>query len=183
MTFAFTLCISAGALTCRGDDDDPATETVHPDIVALLALLEIDVDIVRLVDDYFDYDGPRSGVGDIYLYTSATDHKALLLLDFYREPTDQQDLIEMSFTAAEEKFPAARALIRQFYDSLGTGEAAALEQLHAARSISDIKEAMRYGARYRNVTGERNLYINGTLYTPIAGKHYYLLPSDRPFDK
>ena len=174
MTFAFTLCISAGALTCWGDDDDPATETVHPDIVALLALLEIDIDIVRLVDDYF---------GDIYLYTSATDHKALFLLDFYRDPTDQQDLIEMSFTAAEEKFPAARALTRQFYDSLGTGEAAALEQLYAARSISNIKEAMRYGARYRDVTGERNLYINDTLYTPIAGKHYYLLPSDRPFHK
>ena len=106
----FDICVSMSDLVSWvGDEHSPNAE-----LEAALSAARIELDIAKLYDHYFE-DIPI-GAGDVHVYSSAVS-ESLLVIDLYRDMTDQLDLITASLRIDKTQLNLSIPLLRQFFDT------------------------------------------------------------------
>jgi hypothetical protein len=129
----FDICVSMSDLVSWvGDEHSP-----NADLDAAFIASGIELDIAKLYDHYFD-DIPI-GAGDVHVYSSAVS-ESLLVIDLYRDLTDQLDLITVSLRIDKTQLNLSIPLLRQFFD---TAECQVLfsQSTHSKRLHSLIDES------------------------------------------
>lgn len=106
----FDICVSMSDLVSWvGDEHSP-----NADLEAALSAAGIELDIAKLYDHYFE-DTPI-GAGDVHVYSSAVS-ESLLVIDLYRDMTDQLDLITASLRIDKTQLNFSTPLLRLFFDA------------------------------------------------------------------
>ena len=93
------------------------TEDMHipnADLSAALSAMGIALNITDLYDAYFD-DTPV-GTGDVHIYPSDK-NKSFLIIDLYRDPTDQLDIVTISLKIESELLTLVLPHLRRFFDA------------------------------------------------------------------
>lgn len=106
----FDICISMPDLVTWTDD----AQTPNADLAAALELLGIEIDIADLCDDYFNE--TPVGTGDVHVYAS-DDNDSILVIDLYRDTTDQLDIISLSLKIDPPLLTLALLPLRRFFDA------------------------------------------------------------------
>lgn len=98
---------------------DAGEEVCQPstDFQAVMDALKIKVPIGRINARFFD--SPLHS-GDVLVY-GAKDTKACIVLDTYRDPLDQMDMIRFGWRCSDKDKPLLQRLSRQLYDNLEYG--------------------------------------------------------------
>ncbi|MBW8810242.1 MAG: hypothetical protein JF591_15780 [Lysobacter sp.] len=93
-------------------DERPAWPNTH--LQAVCDAIGIAPDWIRHYDDYVD--GPRDA-GNIHIHRSRHANGDLLVLDAFRELTDQQDMIAIAVRCKRGPRKTVRDALRRFFDS------------------------------------------------------------------
>ncbi|UZE36883.1 hypothetical protein LOY69_10455 [Pseudomonas sp. B21-059] len=86
----------------------------NADLAAALKAMGVTLNITELYDTYFD-DTPV-GAGDVHIYPSA-ENKSFLVIDLYRELTDQLDIVTASLKIESELLTLVLPHLRRFFDA------------------------------------------------------------------
>lgn len=106
----FDICVSMSDLVSWvGDEHSPSA-----DLEAALSAAGIDLDIAKLYDDYFEY--TPVGAGDVHVYSSSV-NESFMVIDLYRDLTDQLDLITVSLKIDKPLTHLVLPLLRRFFDA------------------------------------------------------------------
>lgn len=106
----FDICVSMSDLVSWvGDEHSP-----NADLEAALSAAGIELDIAKLYNHYFE-DTPI-GAGDVHVYSSAVS-ESLMVIELYRDLTDQLDLITVSLKIEKPFTHLVLPLLRRFFDA------------------------------------------------------------------
>lgn len=94
-------------------DDDSDEYVEDPVFMELRKALDIDIPITTIYERYFD--APVHS-GDVLMYASCSHDDHFVVLDTYRDPVDQLDLIRVGVGCSKENVVVVRQLVRQLYD-------------------------------------------------------------------
>jgi hypothetical protein len=94
-------------------EDKPSPNS---DLEAALSAVGIDLNIAKLYDDYFE-DTPI-GAGDVHVYSS-TVNESFIVIDLYRDLTDQLDLITVSLKIDKPLIDLVLPPLRRLFDAAG----------------------------------------------------------------
>ncbi|MDC7818288.1 hypothetical protein [Pseudomonas sp. BLCC-B112] len=86
----------------------------NPNLAAAFKAMGVTLNITELYDTYFD-DTPV-GAGDVHIYPSA-ENKSFLVIDLYRELTDQLDIVTASLKIEAELLTLVLPHLRRFFDA------------------------------------------------------------------
>ncbi|MFE0597964.1 hypothetical protein [Paenibacillus lactis] len=115
-TYQFLMAIPITELVTYIDDD--SDEYVEdPVFMDLRKALDIDIPVTTIYERYLDV--PVHS-GDVLMYASRSHGDHFVVLDTYRDPVDQLDLIRIGFGCTKEKVAVVRQLVRQLYDRSDT---------------------------------------------------------------
>lgn len=129
----FDICVSMSDLVSWvGDEHSP-----NADLEAALSAAGIELDIAKLYNHYFE--DTHIGAGDVHVYSSAVSD-SLMVIDLYRDLTNQLDLITVSLKIDKPLAHLVLPLLRQFFD---TAECQVLfsQSTHSKRLHSLIDES------------------------------------------
>lgn len=106
----FDICVSISDLVSWVKDE----HSPNADLAAALSLAGIDLDLAKLYDCYIER--TPIGTGDVHVYSSAL-NKGLLVIDLYRDLTDQLDLISASLRVDRDLVESLLPRLRRFFDA------------------------------------------------------------------
>lgn len=106
----FDICVSMSDLVSWVEDE----HSPNSDLEAALSAAGIDLDIVKLYDDYFEC--TPIGAGDVHVYSSFA-NESFMVIDLYRDLTDQLDLITVSLKIGKPLTHLVLPLLRRFFDA------------------------------------------------------------------
>lgn len=106
----FDICVSMPDFVTWAQDGP----VPNADLAAALNTLGIALDIGKLYTSYFD-DTPV-GAGDVHIYPG-TESASLLVIDLYRDPTDQLDIVSISLKIEPRLLLLALPHLRGFFDA------------------------------------------------------------------
>ncbi|WP_426108526.1 hypothetical protein [Pseudomonas sp. TWR1-1-4] len=106
----FDICVSMPDLVSWGGDE----HSPNADLEAALSSAGIELDIAELYNHYFE-DTPI-GAGDVHVYSSAVS-ESLMVIDLYRDLTDQLDLVTVSLKIDKPLTHLVLPLLRRFFDA------------------------------------------------------------------
>lgn len=106
----FDICISMADLVSWVEDE----HSPNSDLEAALSAAGIDLDIAKLYDDYFEC--TPIGAGDVHVYSSF-ENESFMVIDLYRDLTDQLDLITVSLKIDKPLTHLVLPLLRRFFDA------------------------------------------------------------------
>ncbi|MFJ7141231.1 hypothetical protein [Pseudomonas protegens] len=113
----------------------------NPDLAAALKAMGVTLNITELYDTYFD-DTPV-GAGDVHIYPSA-ESSSFLVVDLYRELTDQLDLVTASLKMEPAVLHLALPHLRAFFD--GAKCQIAFRQSSHSQQLHQLIDEGRYPA-------------------------------------
>jgi hypothetical protein len=123
-----------------GDEHSP-----NADLEAALSAAGIELDIAKLYNHYFEH--TPIGAGDVHVYSSAVS-KSLMVIDLYRDLTDQLDLITVSLKIDKPLAHLVLPLLRRFFD------AAECQVLFSQSTYSQRLRSLTDESRYPLPMGE-----------------------------
>ncbi|WP_047304861.1 hypothetical protein [Pseudomonas fluorescens] len=133
----FDICVSMPDFVTWAED----RHLPNADLAAALSTLGIALDINQLYTRYFD-DTPV-GTGDVHVYPS-TGSQSLLVIDLYRDPTDQLDIVSVSLKIEPALLPLALPLLRGFFDAAECQ--VAFRQSSHSQQLRSLIDESRYPA-------------------------------------
>nr|WP_306468954.1 hypothetical protein [Pseudomonas protegens] len=113
----------------------------NADLVAALKAMGVTLNITELYDTYFD-DIPV-GAGDVHIYPSA-ENSSFLVIDLYRELTDQLDIVTASLKMEPAVLHLALPHLRAFFD--GAKCQIAFRQSSHSQQLHQLIDEGRYPA-------------------------------------
>lgn len=106
----FDICVSMSDLVSWvGDEHSP-----NADLEAALSAAGIELDIAKLYNH--DFEHTPICAGDVHVYSSAVS-ESLMVIDLYRDLTDQLDLITVSLKIDKPLTHLVLPLLRRFFDA------------------------------------------------------------------
>ena len=108
----FRMIISAVDLVDWGDDSINGQRT---ELSTIFKIFNANIDVTKLVDDYFE-DCERAGKGDVHVFQKQNNHDFIFAIDFYNEPSDQLDLVEVFFRFPEDSILHISEILSTFFN-------------------------------------------------------------------
>ncbi|NBF03974.1 hypothetical protein GV819_16900 [Pseudomonas sp. Fl5BN2] len=133
----FDICISMPDFVTWIEDE----HIPNADLAAALNVMGIMLNITELYDAYFD-DTPV-GAGDVHIYPS-TENESFLVIDLYRDPTDQLDIVTASLKIEPAVLHLTLPHLRAFFD--GAECQVALRQSSHSQQLRSLIDDSRYPA-------------------------------------
>ncbi|MDY8022005.1 hypothetical protein [Paenibacillus polymyxa] len=112
MKYHFFATISITELVDYPDDDNDYYEE-HFLIREIVSTLKIDFPIKQIYERYFD---DSINTGDVLLFKSKKDSNNSILIDTFKDPYDQLDLVRFGVQITSNDIDKIRVLFRQLYD-------------------------------------------------------------------
>lgn len=106
----FDICVSMSDLVSWTEDE----HSPNADLAAALRAAGIELDIAKLYDCYFE--STPMGAGDVHVYSCAV-NESLLVIDLYRDLTEQLDLITASLRIDKARLNLTLPPLRRFFDA------------------------------------------------------------------
>ncbi|MCM3783502.1 hypothetical protein M3231_10990 [Neobacillus mesonae] len=100
--------------------------------------VDVSIPTVKMYEEYLE--APVDS-GDVYLYASKEESLNYILLDLYRDPYDQLDLIRLGISTIEEKYKRVKELARRVYDQSGLN----INYLEGQFILKEMKDRARSG--------------------------------------
>ncbi|MGK9237065.1 hypothetical protein KXS07_35480 [Inquilinus limosus] len=129
--------------TSDGDDDFE----INQHIQAVIGVLGATADLRSLYRLYFD-ETPM-GKGDVHAFHGPEGSRNVFVIDLYREPTDQLDIVSFAVRCDELLGPIVKSRLRSFFDS------AAIQLGFEEANSSSRLSLMLDESRYPRLLGER----------------------------
>ncbi|MFT9367353.1 hypothetical protein [Paenibacillus polymyxa] len=112
MKYHFFATLSITELINYPDDDNDYFEG-HFLIREIVSILKIDFPIKQIYERYFN---DSVNTGDVLLFNSKKDSSHFILIDTFKDPYDQLDLIRIGVQITSNDIDKIRVLFRQLYD-------------------------------------------------------------------
>ncbi|WP_049828191.1 hypothetical protein [Paenibacillus polymyxa] len=112
MKYHFFATLSITELINYPDDDNDYFEG-HFLIREIVSILKIDFPIKQIYERYFN---DSVNTGDVLLFHSKKDSSHFILIDTFKDPYDQLDLIRIGVQITSNDIDKIRVLFRQLYD-------------------------------------------------------------------
>ncbi|WP_090738671.1 hypothetical protein [Paenibacillus sp. Mc5Re-14] len=112
MKYHFFATLSITELINYPDDDNDYFEG-HFLIREIVSILRIDFPIKQIYERYFN---DSVNTGDVLLFNSKKDSSHFILIDTFKDPYDQLDLIRIGVQITSNDIDKIRVLFRQLYD-------------------------------------------------------------------
>lgn len=87
----------------------------HPTLHAIFSELEAKIDILPIVNSYFD-NTARAGRGDVHVYRFEGDLNTVVAIDTYNDPTDQMDLVVLYVRCEISRRAQVSKLVWDFFN-------------------------------------------------------------------
>lgn len=133
----FDICVSMPDFVTWAEDE----HLPNADLAAALKCMGIALDIIELYTRYFD--ATPVGTGDVHIYPG-TESASLLVIDLYRDPTDQLDIVSVSLKIEPAAMPLALPHLRGFFDAAECQ--VAFRQSSHSQQLRSLIDESRYPA-------------------------------------
>lgn len=126
----------------------------------LFDYLDIEADICAIYGDYYDNQTPV-GEGDIFVFFNKINPERFVIIDTYRSPCDQCDLILFAIRCEYSFKEQVHSIIESIYGSI-TPKAGIKEKDSYLKELVDLTKYPKKINSYHNVYYQKiNCYCNG----------------------
>ena len=148
----FDICVSMPDLVTWIEDK----HIPNADLSAALNAVGIPLNTSELYDTYFDDTPP--GAGDVHIYPCA-DKQSFLVIDLYRDLTDQLDIVSASLKIEPTVLHLALPYLRRFFDAAECQ--VAFRQSSHSQQLRSLIDESRYPAPVDNGGYQQQLITHG----------------------
>ena len=113
---------------------------INPHIKAVIEALGSTIDLRGLHRLYFDE--TPVGKGDVHAFHRPQGSRNVFVIDLYREPTDQLDIVSFAIRCDERLAPFVKSRLRSFFDAAEIQ--LAFEETHSSSRLNLMLDESRY---------------------------------------